>query len=52
MAKKKIVKRKRISRARRNGDIDYHSWTFLLFLMFVLVATMILVAQQLGMKFF
>jgi hypothetical protein len=52
MAKKKNARKRRaISRARKDAGIGFHSWTFLLFLVFVLVATLILVAEQLGMIF-
>jgi len=53
MAKKKTIRRKKPS-AKTNKDIDigFHSWTFFLFLLFVLITTLILVAQQMGMKFF
>jgi len=53
MAKKKIVRRKKASTKTNKGiGIEFHSWTFFLFLLFILIATLILVAQQMGMKFF
>jgi hypothetical protein len=56
MAKKKIVKRKkagaRVRKADQGISVEFHSWTFFLFLLFVLVATLILVAQRMGYKFF
>jgi hypothetical protein len=56
MAKKKVIKRKKASvratRADKGIGIDFHSWTFFLFLLFVLVTVLILVAQQMGMRFF
>lgn len=53
MAKRKIVKRKRtVARSDKSKGIEFHSWTFFLFLIFILVAVLILVAQQVGMRFF
>jgi hypothetical protein len=56
MAKKKVLKKKTavVRRAKSaNGiGVDFHSWTFFLFLLFVLVTVLILVAQQMGMRFF
>jgi hypothetical protein len=53
MAKKKVVKRKKAAvRVRRERGIEFHSWTFFLFLLFVLVTVLILVIQQVGMRFF
>ena len=56
MAKKKIIKkRKVVARAVRKDKgigVEFHSWTFYLFLLFVLVVTLILAAQRMGYKFF
>jgi hypothetical protein len=56
MAKKKGNKRKkanvRTQRASRGIGVEFHSWAFFLFLLFVLLATLALVAQQMGYKFF
>jgi hypothetical protein len=56
MAKKKVVKRKKASvrtvRKDKGIGIEFHSWTFYLFLLFVLVTTLVLVAQRMGFKFF
>ena len=56
MAKKKVSKRKKVSarvrKAEKEIGIEFHSWTFYLFLLFVLVTTLILVAQRMGYKFF
>jgi hypothetical protein len=56
MAKKKVVKRKKASvrTARRDNGIgiEFHSWTFYLFLLFVLIVTLLLAAQRMGYKFF
>ena len=52
MAKKKSVKRKKVSVRKDKGiGVDFHSWTFFLFVLFILVTVLILVAQQLGMRF-
>jgi hypothetical protein len=56
MAKKKISKRKKsvvkTKKVDRGIGIDFHSWTFFLFLLFVLITVLILVAQQMGYRFF
>jgi len=56
MAKKKIVKKKKVStKAKTKVDkginIEFHSWTFFAFLLFVLLAAMMLLMQQQGMHF-
>jgi hypothetical protein len=55
MAKKKVIKSKKSAARTRKTDggigIEFHSWTFFLFVVFVLVTVLILVAQQMGMKF-
>jgi hypothetical protein len=51
MAKKKTIKKKKIpAKAQRGLNIEFHSWTFFIFLLFILVATIILVAQQKGIN--
>jgi len=51
MAKKKIIKKKKTTaKVRRGLNIEFHSWTFFIFLLFILVATIILVAQQKGIN--
>jgi hypothetical protein len=56
MAKKKVIKKKksvaRTAKADRGIGVDFHSWTFFLFLLFVLVTVLILAAQQMGLKIF
>jgi hypothetical protein len=56
MAKKKIIKkRKVIARAVRKDKgigVEFYSWTFFLFLLFVLITVLVLVAQQMGYRFF
>jgi hypothetical protein len=56
MAKKKVTKKRKVSARVRKADqsigVEFHSWTFFLFLLFVLVTTLILVAQRMGYKFF
>ena len=56
MAKKKVIKRKKVAsksvKADKGIGIDFHSWTFFIFLLFVLVTILILVAQQQGFRFF
>jgi hypothetical protein len=56
MEKKKIIKRKKsvIKTIKKDKgiDINFHSWTFFLFLLFVLVTVLVLVAQQMGYRFF
>jgi hypothetical protein len=56
MAKKKVIKRKKVAVKSVKSDkgigIEFHSWTFFLFLLFVLVVTLVLVAQQVGFRFF
>ncbi len=53
MAKKKLLKkRKSASGIHRGTNIEFHSWTFFIFALFVLLAVMILVAQQRGMRLF
>jgi hypothetical protein len=46
MAKKK----KSVSRARKGTNIEFNSWTFFLFALFILVSLIILVAQQKGIR--
>lgn len=48
MAKKK----KSVSRARKSANIEFNSWTFFLFVLFVLFAAITLVAQQKGLRIF
>jgi len=52
MAKKKIVRRETKAKVNKGIGIDFHSWTFFLFLLFVLLTVLILVAEQLGYRFF
>jgi hypothetical protein len=56
MAKKKIIRRKKAAVKTVKSDkgigIEFHSWTFFLFLIFVLVTVLILAAQQMGMRIF
>jgi len=53
MAKKKIIRKKKsVSRPSRSSNIEFHSWTFFIFLLFILVATIILIAQQKGISLF
>jgi hypothetical protein len=53
MAKKKVLKKKTSAAKTNQGiGVDFHSWTFFLFLLFVLITVLILVAQQMGMRFF
>lgn len=56
MAKKKIIKKKTVAGKPVKKDkgigIEFHSWTFFLFLLFVLVVALVLVAQQVGLRFF
>ncbi|HUD09302.1 MAG TPA: hypothetical protein VMR77_00640 [Patescibacteria group bacterium] len=56
MAKKKVLKKKTtgVRKTKRDNGIgvNFHSWTFFLFLLFVLITVLILVAQQMGMRFF
>jgi hypothetical protein len=52
MAKKKVSKRKGSLKVNKGIGIEFHSWTFFLFLLFVLVTVLILVGQQMGYKFF
>jgi hypothetical protein len=49
MAKKRIIKRKKtVSKTARGVNVEFHSWTFFIFLLFVLLAAMMLLAQQEG----
>jgi hypothetical protein len=56
MTKKKDIKRKKVAiksvKVDKGIGVDFHSWTFFLFLLFVLVTVLVLVAQQMGYKFF
>jgi hypothetical protein len=52
MAKKIVSKKKKSVKADKGIGVEFHSWTFFLFLLFVLVTVLILVAQQVGYKFF
>lgn len=56
MAKKTVSKKKtaivRKTKTDKGIGIEFHSWTFFLFLIFVLVTTLVLVAQQMGYKIF
>jgi hypothetical protein len=56
MAKKIVSKKKksvaRTAKADKGIGIEFHSWTFFLFLLFVLVTVLILVAQQMGYRIF
>jgi hypothetical protein len=56
MAKKKVIKRKKAAvksvKLDKGIGVEFHSWTFFLFLLFVLVVTLVLVAQQVGFRFF
>jgi hypothetical protein len=56
MAKKKVIKKKKaVVRAIKKDKgigVEFHSWTFFLFLLFVLVVTLVLAAQRMGYKFF
>jgi hypothetical protein len=47
MAKKKVSKK-----VDKGIGIEFHSWTFFIFLIFVLVTVLILAAQQMGMRIF
>jgi hypothetical protein len=51
MAKRKVARR-RSSRGGKKNKIEFNSWTFFLFVIFVLIAAMITVAQQRGLKLF
>jgi hypothetical protein len=55
MAKKKVIKRKKTAIKSVKSDkgigVEFHSWTFFLFLLFVLVTVLLLVAQQMGFRF-
>jgi type VI protein secretion system component VasF len=52
MAKKVAKKKKSVSRANKGINIEFNSWTFFLFALFVLLAVMILLSQQMRMRLF
>ncbi|MGA2967639.1 MAG: hypothetical protein ABSD69_00500 [Candidatus Levyibacteriota bacterium] len=52
MAKRKVNKRKVRTKINKGIGVEFHSWTFFLFLLFVLVTVIILVSQQMGFRFF
>jgi hypothetical protein len=51
MAKRKTT-RKKATKVSKNNNIDFHSWTFFLFAIFVLLVVMILVGHQHGLRIF
>jgi hypothetical protein len=50
--KKMAKKKKSVSRVRKSANIEFNSWTFFLFALFVLFAAITLVAQQKGLRIF
>jgi len=52
MAKRVVKKKKSVSRASSSKNIEFHSWTFFAFLLFVLLAVLIVVLQQKGINVF
>jgi hypothetical protein len=51
MAKRKTT-RKKATKVSKSNNIDFHSWTFFLFVIFVLLVAMVLVAHQHGLRIF
>ena len=51
MAKRKVV-RKKNSRVHKGTNIEFNSWIFFIFLLFVLIVAMMLVAKQHGLRLF
>ena len=51
MAKRKTT-RKKATKVIKSNNIDFHSWTFFLFVIFVLLVAMVLVAHQHGLRIF
>jgi len=50
---KKVLKKKRsVSKVSKGTNIEFNSWTFFIFVLFVLMAAIILVLQQRGMRLF
>lgn len=50
MAKKLAKKKKSVSGVKRSTNIEFHSWTFFIFVLFVLLAVLVVVLQQKGIN--
>jgi hypothetical protein len=52
MAKKTIKKKKTVSRVRQEVNVEFNSWMFFIFVIFVLLTVLLLIAKQNGMRLF